>query len=571
MLAVGPSFAPWPRGGTTGLFTTIDVAENTIVCIKTGVLLNGDYWSLTDYKTSDIRMITMAKACTSTLDKDNIVSYSDFVQDSLNPKLVNAEFIEIVDEGMIVLKCTKSLKAYSELLISFGKKSWIAELKTYEWSLANKYNIMVKKAMSVYDITKDEIINAVTDHKTSLIIQRYISSHMAWENSENHSYMNVLVNIDNSCYINSVLQCLARIPALTQLLLDTNLFLNMDESTFLYNYITLLKLMTEKKEKESTMKKYGELLLDKRCELGPGFTQEGMGDVTELFINLLDKFCEENSNFSFVKYHLFGFYLKAERFCSNGHHSDSLDIGYVLMLSLDDIKNNKDISLYSGICQSMKLKEIVKTCPYCEFENKGYQSYETSKYLHLPNILVIQLKRAINSNNTSDSTAIHYEKYMTLPEGDLEVHYELIGLITHDGKPKLGHYVAYVLNPCNEWWLLDDMVRGIKEPTKDPVQVPASEVYSQNKFANLFFYRKINNRVMNSKTIDMVIDCYGKNPDDKSNVPNSGFNKVAVALSLPIDKNSPGVVSEECIEIVRQFKYCKIKELDEFQAFLKTT
>ena len=571
MLAIGPSTAHWSRDNSPGLFTTVDVADNTFLCIKKGTLLNGDFWSRSDYKTSHIRMITMTiidattnQQAKSIMDKDRSVSYSDFVKDSLDPNLVNAEFIEVEDDGIIVLKCTKPLKAYSELFISFGKKSWIAEFRTYEWSLANKYNTMVKKAMSVYNITKDEIINAVIGFKTSVIIQNYISSHMAWENPENHSYVNVLVWKKNSCYINVVLQCLARIPALTQLLLDTNLFHNMDENTFLYNYITLLKLMTEKKEKESTMKKYGELILDRRRELSSVLSSGGQEDSMELFLYLLDKFCEENSIFEYIRYHLFAFYIEGKKFCSNGHDQLSLDIQYVLTLLIGDCKESKDkASLYSGIIQSMKIKEIEKgrKCPHCVFEKKEYKTFENCRYLHLPNIFVIRIQRTNN-----DRTPIDYDKYMTLPEGDLEVHYELIGLITHDG---VNHYVAYVLNPCNEWWLLDDMIRADREPTKDPIQVPASEVYSQNKFAYSFFYRKINDRLMNSKTIDMVIDCYGENPDDKSNTPNSVFNKVAVALSLPIDKNNPGVVSEECIEIVRQFKFCKIKHLNEFQSFLK--
>ena len=236
-----------------GLFTTVDVEENTILCIKEGILVDDHFWSISDYTTSGMHPIKMAdlfpngEHYTSTLDKDSSVSYSDFVKDPLDPNLVNAEFVEIVDKGLIYLKCTKRRKAYNEFFVSFGKMSWIAEFRSYDWSLSNQlYNSMVKKAISVYQISNDEIIKAATEYKISPIIQNYISSHMAWENSENHSYMNVLVLKENGCYINCVLQCLASIPALTQLLLDTDLFKNMNQITFLYNYITLLKLMTEK-------------------------------------------------------------------------------------------------------------------------------------------------------------------------------------------------------------------------------------------------------------------------------------------------------------------------------------
>jgi len=190
------------------------------------------------------------------MDKGNDVSYSDFLQDALDHKLVNTAFIEDEDNGMIFLISTKFIKAYSQLLINFGKNSWIVKFSNYECSLANSaYNAMMKKAMSIYSIKKNEIIKAMTDFKTSEIIQNYISSHMTWENSVNHSHMtNVLVNKTASCYINSMLQCLARIPALTQLLLDTDLFQNMDKSSFLHKYITLLNLITEDKKSEAIIK-----------------------------------------------------------------------------------------------------------------------------------------------------------------------------------------------------------------------------------------------------------------------------------------------------------------------------
>ena len=112
---------------------------------------------------------------------------------------------------------------------------------------------MVKKAMDVFLITKSEIIEEVKKYRTSQVIRNYILSHMSWNNSTNNSFVNVLVNKENSCYINSVLQCLARIPALTQILLDTNLFQNMNTTTFLHKYISLLTLMTEKKQSDETI------------------------------------------------------------------------------------------------------------------------------------------------------------------------------------------------------------------------------------------------------------------------------------------------------------------------------
>jgi len=55
------------------------------------------------------------------LDKDNSVSYSDFIKDPLNTKLVNAELTEEDDDGMVVIKSTKEILVNSELLFLLGK------------------------------------------------------------------------------------------------------------------------------------------------------------------------------------------------------------------------------------------------------------------------------------------------------------------------------------------------------------------------------------------------------------------------------------------------------------------
>ena len=100
------------------------------------------------------------------------------------------------------------------------------------------------------------------------------------------------------------------------------------------------------------------------------------------------------------------------------------------------------------------------TCPYCDYTSDKYTSNTTVTLLHLPNILVVQLRRSYydTSRKTmeSDETEINYEKYLILHEGDIEVQYELICLITHIGEATFGHYLAFVVDPQNQWWLLED-------------------------------------------------------------------------------------------------------------------
>jgi len=46
MLAIGPSTIPWSAGDFNGSFITVDVAENSILCIMEGLLLNDTSWPI---------------------------------------------------------------------------------------------------------------------------------------------------------------------------------------------------------------------------------------------------------------------------------------------------------------------------------------------------------------------------------------------------------------------------------------------------------------------------------------------------------------------------------------------
>ena len=57
------------------------------------------------------------------MDKVNSIGYSDFIKDPIDPKLFNTELVvkDDDDDGIIVLKCTKKLKASSELFLLLAR------------------------------------------------------------------------------------------------------------------------------------------------------------------------------------------------------------------------------------------------------------------------------------------------------------------------------------------------------------------------------------------------------------------------------------------------------------------
>ncbi len=128
MLAIGPSTVPYSRSNDNrGLFTTVDVSKGTILCIKTGLLLNKDFWSFSDYSTSNNRVISTIKIdpkvnqpYTFMLDNDNnSISYSNFLRDPLNSRLINTEFDEAEKDGIVLIKSHKTHTSSLQIISFF--------------------------------------------------------------------------------------------------------------------------------------------------------------------------------------------------------------------------------------------------------------------------------------------------------------------------------------------------------------------------------------------------------------------------------------------------------------------
>jgi len=107
------------------------------------------------------------------------------------------------------------------------------------------------------------------------------------------------------------------------------------------------------------MRTYNNLILDSRTDINSAFIPGTQWDAPEFYQSLLNKFCEGNPNFEFVKNHLFCFYREIDTSCSNGHHSITLQNKYLLDLLIENCKQTtENTSLYSGIIYSMNKMHI---------------------------------------------------------------------------------------------------------------------------------------------------------------------------------------------------------------------
>jgi len=105
-----------------------------------------------------------------------------------------------------VLKATKPIKAYTEIMITFGKITWMSTLRA-EWTNTtvspNNYPIIIKNAICANEITEEEAIIASTNHRIQELIIDFINNHMTWQTGI-HYFVNILPNIHKSCLINSM-------------------------------------------------------------------------------------------------------------------------------------------------------------------------------------------------------------------------------------------------------------------------------------------------------------------------------------------------------------------------------
>jgi len=220
-----------------GVFTSENISKGSDLCFKKGILINKALWNCSDFKNSNIREVNSKSSIL--LDQDtNYIRFTDYVKDPLDFSKVNAELVE-VQFGNVVLRATKNSNAGKEIFIAFGLKFW-AYLFRLTWNTNESMSEIQRKVKQVYSISDISTSSIYNEFRISKTIADKLNEFMYWELETVHSLIN-LSNTNNSCYMASIFECISHIPALSRLLLETDLCTNISNTTFLFNYIKLLK------------------------------------------------------------------------------------------------------------------------------------------------------------------------------------------------------------------------------------------------------------------------------------------------------------------------------------------
>lgn len=330
-----------------------------------------------------------------------------------------------------------------------------------------------------------------------------------------------LINLGNTCFLNSIIQCLSNTIKLTDYFLsneykneDTeDLNKNKKEYPLLKSYVNLLKHIWHQNEllkpksffeklSKDYVKKYAEhrqqdsheflmFLLD---YLHKGLNYEIdvqiHGEVKDEYDSKMKDSIESwktfyKRDFSEIVSLFYGMnYTSVE--CKSCKNETGIFEPFNC-LSLNIINSEETSNLYDSFDNYFSQKENVDDwkCDKCK---KDTSCYKTSELWNIPNYLIIHLKRFDNNGKKNTNFVdfpledLDITKYVSQWRKDKNNYiYSLYAINYHSGTSKSGHYWSSCKNLDNNWYLFND---GNVSKYNSKKHIITQDAYI------LFYYRK---------------------------------------------------------------------------------
>ncbi|KAL1212931.1 Ubiquitin carboxyl-terminal hydrolase 25 [Cardamine amara subsp. amara] len=320
-----------------------------------------------------------------------------------------------------------------------------------------------------------------------------------------------LRNLGNTCYLNSVLQCLTYTPPLA------NFCLTHKHSSHCDSYVDgerkrdcpfcivekritrslSVDLTSDAPNKiSSCLKIFAEHFKFGRQEDAHEFLRYVIDAChnTSLRLKKLRVKGSEPFNGNTVVKEIFGGALQSQVKClSCGAESNKAD--EIMDISLEILHSS---SVKESMQKFFQPEILDGNNKYrCENCKKLVTARKQMSILQAPNILVIQLKRFGGIFGGKIDKAISFgeilvlSSFMSKPSKDPQPEYKLFGIIVHSGySPEAGHYYAYVKDSLGQWYCCNDSFVSLST---------LQEVLSEKAY--ILFFSRFNQRPASAKAL----------------------------------------------------------------------
>tara|TARA_B110000444_G_scaffold245129_1_gene265271 strand:- start:1841 stop:2878 length:1038 start_codon:yes stop_codon:yes gene_type:complete len=324
-----------------------------------------------------------------------------------------------------------------------------------------------------------------------------------------------LTNLGNTCFMNSVLQCLSHTYELNDFLSTEEYKKKLNrvpDSLILWEWDKLRKQMWSENciiSPGGFLHSIQRIARIKDAELFTGYLQNDLTEFLDFLINCFhtsikrevkmtitgeqsttqDEMavkCYEMMKVMYKKEYsemidlFFGIHVSKVTSLESNYENISPEPFFNLLLELPKAKN---ISLYDCLDTYTK-QETIESGVEVDDNKKKEKADKQILFWSLPKILVITLKR-FNNNNMKDKRLVNFDDELDLrkyvvgyAKGSYK--YDLYGVCNHMGGTRGGHYTSYIKNANGKWYLCND--------------TNVNEVANLNKIkspaAYCFFYRK---------------------------------------------------------------------------------